>query len=149
MISRSSDDPSPISVKTCRPNRIVVLKRSTDGDAGSGIPNACGVIVRSGDDPTTGWVKACSPDLLLVLKHDGFALTKNGFACLRVPQARGVISGSSDDLSPIRAEACCQGGEHPPPVRAKDRARKRAGVALESGQKLAALSLPEPRGLVL
>jgi hypothetical protein len=39
--------------------------------------------------------------------------------------------------------------EHPRAVRAKDRARNPVGVALESGQKLAALSLPEPRGIVI
>jgi hypothetical protein len=42
-----------------------------------------------------------------------------------------------------------RGGEHPPAVRAKNRAINFAGVALESDQELAALSLPEPRGLVV
>ena len=53
-------------------------------------------------------------------------------------------------LSASQSRAVCpRGGQHAAAVRAEDRARNPAAMALESGQELAAVGLPEPRGLVL
>src|ERR1700751_2001149 len=66
--------------------------------------------------------------------------------CVSVPlesnQGLAVVSLPE----PRRFVPC--GGEHPPTIRTKDRARNPAGVAVESNQGLAAVSLPEPRRFV-
>src|SRR6516164_9731672 len=82
--------------------------------------------------------------LNLAVRSDSFTSEPNEKLTVGPIRWRNV----SRQQGPESCRPIVRGGQHAVSVRAEDRARNTAGVALENRQGLAGLGIPKPRGVV-